>query len=118
MNYSGWDDDMMKMRELMVAVVQQWFPDDDAPYNRLDELLDPARKAGYQFGITETRIDRWCEAATELDRLGHTVQGIGRQFMSNACIHEEHGKCEEECSYCEDGCACDCHPWNEHARSS
>jgi hypothetical protein len=48
---------------------------------------------------------------------GHETQQVGRQFRSNACIHEEHGECEEECPYCADACACPCHSWhaaNQH----
>lgn len=43
----------------------------------------------------------------------HTNQDVGKHYMSNACIHEKHEVCDEECAYCHDGCACSCHPWNE-----
>lgn len=109
-NFATFDD--MPVRELMVRVIEQWFPGDDAPYDKVDELLDPVRAAGFEVGFPTSNVERYDEALTELDRLGHQVQGIGRQFLSNACIHQAHEQCEEECSYCNDGCACPCHPWH------
>lgn len=56
--------------------------------------------------------------ALEADRGGHAAQGAGRQYLSNACIHDKHAVCDEECAYCHDGCACACHPWNASGGSS
>jgi hypothetical protein len=51
-------------------------------------------------------------AASGLDVGGHDRQRVGQQYLSNACIHDQHDRCDEECIYCHDGCACSCHPWN------
>jgi len=39
----------------------------------------------------------------------HEMQATGRQYLSNACIHEHHDQCDSECPYCNDACRCACH---------
>lgn len=68
------DPDAMPVRELMAGVIEQWFPDDDAPYHKVDELLAPAIAAGYEFGVTAAMVTEWCEIALEFRRRGYEVQ--------------------------------------------
>lgn len=76
MRMGGYDD--MPVRELMVQVIERWYPDDDAPYDRVDELLDPCKAAGFEFGITTEQVEEWAEAITQLrERAGDPAVSSG-----------------------------------------
>jgi hypothetical protein len=35
-----------------------------------------------------------------------------QRYLSAACLDERHAHCDHACQICHDGCACNCHPWN------
>jgi hypothetical protein len=86
------------------------------PEARLEALAHETTDAVH----TSVRATTTPELSDDEDQLdgtanmgGHEAQQVGRRFRSNACIHEEHAQCEKVCPFCDDSCACPCHPWNE-----